>query len=153
MPTIEMVCLANSVKLGGRCVAGVYRSSDSWRWLRPVSRRPGGSLNMSERSYEDGTDPRLLDVIAIPTAESCPSFVQPENVFVGEGPWQLVDHLDGVAAVDLLRRITSHSTLLFGDADHFAEAATLKLRPVAASLTLVQPKSVDWREAQTTSRP
>jgi hypothetical protein len=144
MATIEMVCLANSFKPGGRCIAGVCQTSDGWHWVRPVSRRPSGSLNTSERSFENGTEPVLLDVIAIPLAESCPSFVQPENSFLGEGQWRLVEHIQGASAVNLLQRITSSSTLLFGGAEHFAEADELRLRPAGASLALVRPESVDW---------
>ncbi|WP_375233212.1 dual OB domain-containing protein [Pseudomonas syringae] len=36
--TLDMVCLANSWKHGGRCIAGkIYGGDRSGEWIRPVS--------------------------------------------------------------------------------------------------------------------
>jgi hypothetical protein len=50
LPTVEIVCLANSRKAGGRCIAGVR--TDTGAWVRPVSSGREGTLR-----------PALLDTI------------------------------------------------------------------------------------------
>ena len=76
----RIVCLANSRKLHGRCVAGrEWADGRAGRWIRPVSDREGGDVSEYERQYEDGDDPRVLDVIDIPMLEPQASDYQTEN--------------------------------------------------------------------------
>ena len=66
----RIVCLANSRKLAGRCIAGrEWDGSEAGDWIRPVSRREGQEVSEYERQYEDGSDPRVLDVIDVPVIE------------------------------------------------------------------------------------
>lgn len=74
--TIRMICLANSRKIGGRCVAGI--DVNTGEWVRPV-RDNGGALTLDDISYEDGTIPRVLDIIDVPVSERQPLYYQPEN--------------------------------------------------------------------------
>ncbi|GGJ76334.1 hypothetical protein GCM10011583_04610 [Streptomyces camponoticapitis] len=73
-----LVCLANSRKLSGRCVAGMV-DDDSREWVRPVSSRPKGEVSDRERKYEDGTDPNVLDIISVPLIRPQPNDFQSEN--------------------------------------------------------------------------
>jgi hypothetical protein len=98
-----IVCLANSRKLSGRCIAGKRTRDNSW--FRPISNRAGHEINEEERRYSDGETAQLLDVIEIPCIEKRPHGHQSENVLIdgrffwkkkGRASWNdilaLVDH-------------------------------------------------------------
>ena len=93
----RIVCLANSRKLSGRCIAGrEWRDGSAGPWVRSVSARDGEEVSEYERQYEDGSDPRVCDVMDAPVLESRPKDYQTENwlldpkyywVKVGRLPW------------------------------------------------------------------
>jgi hypothetical protein len=103
--TKEIVCLANSRKHSGRCVAGKEVLVDGYgKWIRPVSARPSAEISEEERRYENGVLPRVLDIITIPVIGATPQLYQSENYVIdaeyywvkkGELSWtdvkQLVD--------------------------------------------------------------
>ena len=84
------ICLANSYKYGGRCIAGVeiQLSADekSFRvvtengepkWIRPVQR----GAEHEEIAEETARNIRILDVIELDTTDSCRADCQSENVY------------------------------------------------------------------------
>ncbi len=78
--TKRIVCLANSRKLHGRCIAGrEWKNSQAGEWIRPVSNREHEEVSEYERQYEDGSDPQVLDVIDIPMLKPKPRNYQTEN--------------------------------------------------------------------------
>lgn len=59
--TKSFLCLANSRKPGGHCVAGRTFKKDSYTgWLRPVSTRNTHEISDVELLYADGTGAQLL---------------------------------------------------------------------------------------------
>ena len=105
----EIVCLANSRKYSGRCIAGKeFAGNHIGEWVRPVSNRETGELSVKETSYRNGKAPELLDIIAIPLAKHNPYSYQTENYLVNEGTWErkrqfplpdlskLCDHVDSL---------------------------------------------------------
>jgi len=103
----RIVCLANSRKLNGRCIAGkAYGAKGAGAWIRPVGAREHGEVSEYERQYEDGSDPRVLDIIEVPLLDPQPKDFQQENWLldpdyywekVGEATWPDVCSLEDPA--------------------------------------------------------
>jgi len=90
-----MLCLANSKKEGGKCIAGLDLASGEW--VRPVSSLSHGVLYSSDCALEGGALPKVLDVVSVPVFEPEPQPHQPENWLIAPKQWKLVERmtLDG----------------------------------------------------------
>jgi hypothetical protein len=84
MPYIKtIVCLANSRKLTGSCVAGKeWDGQKLGAWCRPVSARDRGELSAERWYRKTWRDPRLLDLIEVGLLGPRPSGCQTENHLV-----------------------------------------------------------------------
>jgi hypothetical protein len=139
----KIVCFANSRKMLGRCVAGKEISGDSQfgSWVRPVSNRPTQEVSVDERRYENGDDPKLLDIISIPMRGHVPHAHQTENHLIDAGQYWVKEGTLGWDDVD--DAIEPFSGTLWIDGHHsyngvndrVAEAQTLDL---GGSLILVE---------------
>ena len=93
----RIVILANSRKHSGRCLAGREIVGQQWGgWVRPISARPGAEVSEWERQYENGSDPKVLDIVDVPLLGAKPSdchtenwLVQPDHYWIkaGEMSW------------------------------------------------------------------
>ncbi len=106
----RIVCLANSRKTSGRCVAGKeWNAQGPGQWIRPVSNRETQEVSEEERRYQDGTDPRLLDVVDVPLLNAAPGSFQVENwVLDPQHHWARVGNL---AIADLAPLVDAPATL------------------------------------------
>ena len=79
--TKRIVCLANSRKLGGCCIAGkeLLAGGSPGPWVRPVSAREHEEVSLPESRCTDGSIPRVLDVIEVPVLGGKPRDYQQEN--------------------------------------------------------------------------
>jgi len=71
------VCLANSRKMSGRCVAG--KTIDDHLWIRPISSRSTEEIAEIEMRYQNGINPQLLDIIRLELLQHKPNRFQIEN--------------------------------------------------------------------------
>ena len=107
MPRIEFVCLANSRKHGGRCVAGIR--TDGGGWVRLVSPAEGGTLTFFDYRIGERDEARPFDVIRAGVREYRPQPHQRENWVIDETPWELVQR-----PADRLRQDLVRSHVVFG---------------------------------------
>lgn len=94
--TKRIVCLANSRKMSGRCIAGkeILEDKRPGEWVRPVSDREHEEVSPSERQYEDASEPELLDVIDVPVRRARPQGYQQENWLLDPSRrWSKVDRI------------------------------------------------------------
>ena len=108
----RVVCLANSRKMAGRCVAGkeISERGHAGSWIRPVSNRENESVSERERCYADGAEPELLDVIEVPLFNPKPKTYQQENWLLNPSrQWRKV----GQAAWDDLAQLADPDARLW----------------------------------------
>ncbi len=142
MPTIDMICLANSRKRQGKCIAGLRL--DGGGWVRPVSPGPDGSLYHAHLRLQDGTEPQPMDVIRVGLQGPQPKPHQPENWLLDGTRWELLARPLPPEAVPVVRAGTVRGPALFGDRfDRIADRFLVS--PAAASLALVAPENLRWR--------
>jgi hypothetical protein len=95
--TVKIVCLANSRKTAGRCIAGkeLDATGKAGRWIRPISGRPTHEISELEMLYPDGQTVKLFEVLEIPCEKPAPQGHQPENVLIDPRFfWQRQDQVD-----------------------------------------------------------
>ena len=116
--TKRIVCLANSLKTGGLCIAGREVTDFSYgAWIRPVSVRPHEELTYLEYRYPDGSSARLLDILDVPLLRPSPDGHQRENHLIDpNGKW--TKH--GELPFDKLRQLAESPRSLWSNADHTA---------------------------------
>jgi hypothetical protein len=105
--TKTIVCLANSRKTSGRCVAGRKWTGQAFGdWIRPVSARATEEVSLEERRYPNGRDPQLLDVIEIPLLLPRPHTYQQENHLIdADSHWINRGRLDWDEILPALEKI------------------------------------------------
>lgn len=110
----RIVCLANSVRPGGYCVAGVELDNNDrplggdglpLQWIRPVSSLHEHAISFAEQQYKDGEQPAVLDIMEIPLKKRAPSDDQQENWLIATNEkWRRTGLFEWASLVDLARR-------------------------------------------------
>ena len=142
----RIVCLANSMKVGGNCIAGREICLDGryGGWIRPVSSRPTSEISFMESLCEGNLDPELLDVLDIPLLEGRPHNHQTENYLIDTSlPWVK----QGRIPPNDLSALCQHPTALWLNTDKTIHGSYDCLSQQEAvtftkSLVLIQARSV-----------
>lgn len=143
MPPKNLVCLANSKKLGQRCVAGIEEGTQTW--VRPLGSGSHGAVTMAEQQLAGGGYPELLDLIEVPLEAPAPQPGQPENWRLGPGQWSKVGHLDADDARALLAQLVTNDPL-FGTNSRSIPVNRVQAGDVTDSLAVVQPHDLNWEK-------
>ncbi len=132
----EFLCLANSRKHGGRCLAGYVGESG---WVRPVSDAGGGEFSKSAVSHI-----RLLDLVKIDIDQAEPLDSQPENVVFAPPDFSARSGtVSEISALLAWAEDPDPELLRLGLQDRIA-ATALKSDPMSTSLTLIEPTDIRW---------
>ena len=142
MPTWEVICLANSWKHGGRCVAGLRL--DGGGWVRPISREPGGVLQPWHYTLASGGEAAVGDTLQMRLTQPWPDPHHPENWCMDYGLWTLVARPLPLSARAFLANSVITSPALLGDSEDRVAYQSLLNHPASTSLALVRPEGLHW---------
>ena len=122
----RIVCLANSRKKGGRCLAGIELSDNRLgKWIRPVSNRQTQELSKCDYQYQDDNDPKLLDIIEVPIREFQPVHHQQENWLIEPSQhWKKID----VLKQDELHKVAEPDCILWRNGESTANGVNDRVR-------------------------
>ncbi|MGA2594139.1 MAG: hypothetical protein ABSH32_29915 [Bryobacteraceae bacterium] len=143
MPSLDLICLANSYKWSYRCLAGLR--VDGGGWVRPVSDKEHGALQYSQYRLPDDSEPHLFDVIRVGLSHPHPAPYQPENWLVNNSAWTLLERPASADHVQVVTAAVFRGSLLFGNAGRSVPVAQFRSRAARESLALVQPTDIRWR--------
>jgi len=135
----RLICLANSRRDGGRCVAGI--DIDSGRWIRPLP--PRGGAIPEEKTFLGGGLFTPLDVIELEV--DAPTFTtrfQCENRPLQNWNWRLAGRVN---AGDLLKYCNKGGIVLHGPGKTVEPAEMERLPPEKwTSLELIHSTNVTF---------
>jgi len=142
MPECQIICLANSYKHGGRCVAGVR--TDGKGWVRPISDSADGTLNYRDYRLSNGTDVKVLDLVSISLTEPKPAKHQPENWLFEKQPWKLIARPAPSDALKAVANILFVDSFLFKNTKDRIPSKEFNEKPAASSLAIVHPSKLEF---------
>ncbi len=130
---MDIVCLANSFKYQGRCIAGIDLQSGSW--VRPVSYKGSGKIpTASNLAPVDKI--KILDILRISVDGRKKLAHEVENVGYKNLPWQII----GQAGVAHLLQYCE-TEILFSNYGRAIPYAYLEMQAPVRTLQLLEVKS------------
>lgn len=153
MTEFEIICMANSRKMGGRCIGGL--KTDGSGWIRPVI--AGSPLRLDHCKYPDGGQIAKLDVMKVRCTKRVQDKVQPENWLISKrdpfalksrrrsGKFFRSEVLPAIAA-----NISSGPELIHGYNGR-VNIEEISDSEIKQSLAIVEPQSLRWT-ARTNTR-
>jgi hypothetical protein len=141
---VDLICLANSRKWYGSCVAGLR--ADGGGWMRPVNADADHhELGRSQIVLPDGTFPKPLDLLRIPLREATPAATQPENWTISPGQWTLLQRPVSQTLHWILYSAIARGPDLLGDPTDRIPEKYFEEYPGAPSLALIVPENLHWQ--------
>lgn len=137
----ELVCLANSRKRSGRCVAGFDREAGAW--IRPITDTEDGTVPTSRTILDNSQELQVLDLFEVELERARPDEIQPENHVLSGTTWTAAGRLGATEAIRLLEEISDPGPELFGSTGDRVAPDDLREAP-DGSLTVVELEEVRW---------
>jgi hypothetical protein len=142
----QIVCLANSRKWSGRCIAGKeIRDKKLGGWVRPVRAEGTGELSYQDIRYRKGGTPKLLDIITVPLVKYNPHSYQTENYLVDiKSRWIKT----GVLPVSLVPRLCDTPATLWINGYNSLKGCNDRIpldrveKEITSSLYFIEPASL-----------
>jgi len=147
---MRMICLANSFKDGGRCIAGIDTATGMW--VRPVIEH-GGSVPQSKTYVKAGRFPFIkrqlapLEIVEI-DVKPCPTIqqFQCENQIIAGWRWRIVGR---EKPGNLLKYCDGTAPIFYSSSDRIYASVLRRMPPECwRSLQLVQPLEVAFERDQ-----
>lgn len=145
MTMTRIVILANSLKHGDRCLAGI--DLDTGKWVRPVTRLDDGRVPEKDMRRA-GHVPVLLDILEIPLDATGPDFgFECENRSIAPGPWHCAGRL---SPADIMKYVELPRYVLH-NRDRSVSPTMLRQKPFEERITLqlIRVETFKVRDAQT----
>ncbi|MFC1541580.1 hypothetical protein ACFL50_03920 [Candidatus Latescibacterota bacterium] len=129
--------MANSIRPGGRCVAGI--DIETGQWIRPVTEYGGGIPE--SKTLINGQQLSVLDVVELDLNEAIfNTRFQCENQVIRDWNWKIVDRLK---PQDVIKYCDNTCPILHCTGDKVAPSKLEKLAPQEwKSLQLIKPLKV-----------
>ncbi|WP_371229079.1 hypothetical protein ACAW63_22700 [Pseudomonas sp. QE6] len=141
----QIVCLANSRKMSGRCVAGKLTAGPSaGTWIRPIGTSATHEISERDREYQNGSTAQKLDVINITfTGVANGGFQQENHVIDDNVYWTKVNQV----TVNDLARIVDTPVSLWESGNHSYSGRNDRISVAALAvprqtLYLIRPEDV-----------
>ena len=143
----KIVCLANSIKLQGRCVAGrEIVDAEYGKWVRPVSERDKREISDDERTYANGDKADVLDIIEITTKKAVPKDHHVEDHLIDANfKWKKIGKVDWTTLEALVEPLND-GLWLYGEDTHHGTNDKIKSGDVSkltSSITLIKPSNLE----------
>jgi hypothetical protein len=142
---MELLVLANSKKLGSRCIAGI--DTNTGNWVRPVSEHEHGVVNYLTCQVTVGKEKRPvepLDVIQIPLGGRKPGIGHPEDVQLNLGEWKFLRSEKVEDAPQLLDGLIDDDDFLLCNTTGWVPEEVAKSGHVLKSLGLIRIESPEF---------
>ncbi|TVQ46660.1 MAG: hypothetical protein EA365_05100 [Gloeocapsa sp. DLM2.Bin57] len=149
MPTFQILCLANSYKCQGRCIAGLRQ--DGLGWIRPVSTHLHGTLFAEEYQLPHQQEPRLFDILEIDFIKPLPELHQPENWLISNKPWRLVTSCqysslsEKQRLTSFLEHLATPKSYIFNSFEDKISYNHILKNPLKSSLVIVKPENLSFK--------
>jgi hypothetical protein len=136
----RFVCLANSFKEGGRCLAGIELDADDNpviisgrpKWIRPVCHTEHGEVpNHTAAPFQ------ILDIVELDVTEPRPDHYQSENILFNEGSIRTI----GGFSRSKLRALCENPNYIF--ATPHSSLTEEAIKDLTFSLLLIKPEKFE----------
>lgn len=152
--TKRLLCLANSWREGGRCIAGkISEGERTGEWIRPVRAAGTEAIVAPHLNYEDGAPVRILDIFDVHLIQPAPAGHQVENHVIEKSSlWRRVRQ---TTFEECRQFLDSQDRPLWPDAESTFHGINDKVPEATVaqttdSLRLIQPASATFRVASET---